>query len=543
MSTASTPWWRRAAFYQVYVRSFADGNGDGTGDIAGLRSRLPYLHALGVDAIWVNPWYRSPLHDGGYDVADYRQIDPRFGTLEEAVALIAEAEKMGMRVLVDLVPNHTSVEHRWFQEALASAPGSRERARYIFRPGKGVDGSQPPTDWESVFGGPAWTRVDDGEWYLHLFDWSQPDLDWTNDEVIEEFQDILRFWLDRRAAGFRVDVAHGLGKDLTFPDVGDRRQLVLTAVAENPDHPFWDRPEIHPIVRGWRSVLDEYPGDRMMVAEAWVANWQRLAEYLRPDEYHQAFDFEFLQAPWNAGEMRTAIESSLAGAASVGSVPTWVLSNHDVIRHPTRYGLPDGVDAKEWLVAGDRTLLDEELGLRRARAATLLMMALPGSLYLYQGEELGLHETCDLPEEVLDDPVWDRSGHTQKGRDGCRVPIPWAEDGPSFGFGSSEPWLPQPEGWGSVSVAAQDGVAGSTLEIYREALRLRSQFLTGDESIDWLDDLGGSAIGFRRGSGVACIVNMAAEPVAIRDAEVLIESVPGAVAGGMLAPDSAVWIR
>ncbi len=543
MSTPSVPWWRRASFYQVYVRSFADGDGDGTGDIAGLRSRLPYLRSLGVDAIWVNPWYRSPLHDGGYDVADYRQIDPRFGTLDEAIAFIDEAARMGIRVLVDLVPNHTSSEHVWFRAALDSAPGSPERARYIFRPGRGADGSQPPTDWESVFGGPAWTRVDDGEWYLHLFDRTQPDLDWTNPDVVTEFHDILRFWLDRGAAGFRVDVAHGLAKDQSFPDLPGDRHEVLHAVAETAGHPFWDRPEIHPIVRGWRRVLDEYPGDRMMVAEAWVANWRRLADYLRPDEYHQAFDFEFLEAGWDAGEMRAAIDSSLSGAASVDAVPTWVLSNHDVIRHPTRYGLPAGVEARQWLVGGDPTVLDEELGLRRARAATLLMMALPGSLYLYQGEELGLHEVWDLPEEVLDDPVWERSGHAQKGRDGCRVPLPWSTEGPSFGFGSGSPWLPQPGSWGAVSVQAQDGDPDSTLTLYRSALSVRTLLLTGDESLEWFELASASTLAFRRGSGVTCVVNLGESPVQIPSGEVLIESRPGAVDSGMLAADSAAWIR
>jgi alpha-glucosidase len=533
----SFPWWRHAAIYQVYIRSFADGNGDGTGDLAGLRSKLDYLAELGVDGIWVNPWYVSPLHDGGYDVADYRAIDPRFGSVDEATTLIEEARARGLRVLVDLVPNHTSSEHRWFREALDAAPGSVARDRYHFLPGKGVGGALPPTDWKSVFGGPAWTRVADGEWYLHLFDPTQPDLNWDNPEVRAEFVDILRYWLDRGAAGFRVDVAHSLAKDTTWPDVGAEEEQILESIGGD-GHPFWDRPELHEIVREWRSVLDEYPGT-MMVAEAWVGSWARLADYLRPDEYHQAFDFEFLLSRWDAGSMRQAIGESLTGASQVGSVPTWVLSNHDVVRHRTRYALPNDVTAKKWLLNGDRSLLDDATGERRARAAALLMLALPGSAYVYQGEELGLPEVHDLPTAVLDDPVWERSGHTEKGRDGCRVPIPWERDGPSCGFGGNGAWLPQPEGWGTMSAAAQAGVPGSTLELYRSALAIRREQLIDDEDLEWLD-LGDDVVAFRRGSGLTCVVNLGTEPVTLPDGDVVLAS--GAVSAAGLAPDEAAWI-
>jgi alpha-glucosidase len=535
------PWWRHAAVYQVYIRSFADGNGDGTGDIAGLRSRLPYLRDLGVDAVWINPWYVSPLHDGGYDVADYRQIDPRFGTLEDATEFIAEAGRHGIRVLVDLVPNHTSWEHRWFQEALAAEPGSPERDRYHFLPGRGADGSEPPNDWQAVFGGSAWEQVPDGEWYLHLFDISQPDLNWQNPEVRAHMLDVLRFWLDRGAAGFRVDVAHSLAKDHDYPDVGDEEETLLGAT-DISNHPFWDRDELHEIVREWRAVLDEYP-DAMMVAEAWVVNWNRLARYIRPDEYHQAFDFHFLLAPWDAPEMRTAVATSLAGAAAVGSVPTWVLSNHDVVRHPTRYGLPKDVVAKKWLLDGEKDLLDVDAGLRRARAATLLMLALPGSVYLYQGEELGLPEVHDLPVEVLDDPVWLRSGHTEKGRDGCRVPIPWETDGPSFGFGDGASWLPQPDWFGPLSAAAQAGDPTSTLEMYRSALRLRREHLVDDEDLEWLE-AGADVVAFRRGSGLVSVTNFGDEPLRLPDvapdAEVLATTAP--VFDDLLPPDSTAWL-
>ncbi len=534
------PWWRTASVYQVYIRSFADGNGDGTGDLAGLRSRLPYLDALGVDAIWVNPWYESPLLDGGYDVADYRAIHPEFGTNAEAFDFIEEAGRHGIRVLVDLVPNHTSWEHRWFREALAAPPGSPARQRYHFKEGRGASGTLPPTDWTSIFGGPAWSRVEDGEWYLHLFDPSQPDLNWDNREVRDEFEDILRFWLDHGAAGFRVDVAHALAKDQSYPDVGDEAaESALLASWAVSNHPFWDRPELHEIVRGWRRVLDAYD-DVMMVAEAWVVNRDRLAMYLRGDEYHQAFEFDLLLSPWDAEAMHSTIAASIDGAADVHAVPTWVLSNHDVVRHATRYGLPAEVDPTEWLLDGDRSLLDRELGLQRARAATLALLGLPGSVYLYQGEELGLHEVVDLPTEVLEDPVWERSGHTQKGRDGCRVPIPWTVDGDSAGFGSNGSWLPQPDGWGMMSVEAQDGVEGSTLEFYRDALAARREHMVGDTELTWID-LGDDILAYRRGSGVTCIVNMGAEGVEVPDGEIVVRS--GEIDGRTLPPDHAVWLR
>jgi alpha-glucosidase len=534
-NASSGPWWRNAVVYQVYIRSFADGNADGIGDIAGLRSRLPYLRDLGVDAIWVNPWYPSPLHDGGYDVADYRDINPAFGTLDEATGLIADARAMGMRVLVDLVPNHTSSEHLWFQEALHAPPGSPARRRYHFRPGKGPSGDHPPTNWNSVFGGSAWTRVPDGEWYLHLFDPTQPDLNWSNPAVRAEFRDILRFWLDRGAAGFRVDVAHSLTKDMTWPDLGDDEEAHSTL---DGDHPHWDRTEVHEIVREWRAVLDEYP-DTMMVAEAWVANWDRLAAYVRHDEYHQAFDFDFLEQPWDATAMRTSIEESIAGATRVGSIPTWVLSNHDVVRTATRYALPNDAVAKDWLLDGDRDLLDEDAGLRRARAAALLMLALPGSAYLYQGEELGLPEAHDLPIEVLDDPVWLRSANTRKGRDGCRVPLPWTSHGPSFGFGDDGAWLPQPAHWADYAGSSQDDVQGSTLELYRAALYLRRHHLAEDEELAWLD-LGEHVVAFRRGSGVVCVVNFGEDPVTLPAGEVLVASHD--LFGDQLPGDAAVWL-
>jgi alpha-glucosidase len=534
--SSSVPWWRNAVVYQVYLRSFADGNGDGTGDIAGLRSRLPYLRDLGVDALWVNPWYESPLNDGGYDVADYRSINPEFGTLEQATDLIAEANRVGLRVLVDLVPNHTSSQHVWFREALASSPGSPARARYHFLPGKGQEGAEPPNDWRSVFGGSAWSRVPDGEWYLHLFDPTQPDLNWENTEVRAEFRDVLRFWMDRGAIGFRVDVAHGLAKDPTYTDVGEEEEL-LAMPSDTTNHPFWDRTALHEVVREWRRVLDEYPGS-VMIAEAWVPDWERLAAYLRPDEYHQVFNFHFLLAPWARDRLRESIATALDAVSDQGALPTWVLSNHDVVRHPTRYGLPQDVDARAWLLDGDRGLLDAELGTKRARAAIMLMLGLPGSVYLYQGEEFGLPEVHDLPVEVLDDPVWEKSGKTMKGRDGSRVPLPWSVDGSSFGFGADGSWLPQPEGWGRLSSEAQAGTDGSMLELYRAAIRLRRELMADDETLEWLD-LGPDVLAFRRGSGVVVTVNFGPRVLVVPGSRVVLAS--GDLVDGLVPSDTTVW--
>jgi alpha-glucosidase len=552
--------------YQIYVRSFADGNGDGTGDIAGMRQRLGYLQRLGVDALWINPWYRSPLRDGGYDVADYREINEQFGTTAEAEQFIAEAADHGIRVLVDLVPNHSSSEHAWFRAAVASPPGSPERARYHFLDGRGADGELPPNNWRSVFGGSAWTRVDDGQWYLHLFDESQPDVNWEHPDVVDEFEAVMRFWLDRGAAGFRIDVAHSLVKAPGYPDVtpavraasevgrpddsddpsagvGVVAALDVAAVvndgrARAEPLPYFDRDEIHPIVRRWRRLLDEYDGDRMMVAEAWV-DAERRPLYLRPDEYHQAFDFDLLTAAWSAEEFERIIAESVRSASAVGSNPTWVLSNHDVVRHATRYGLPAGVDPALWLLDGPHGALDAELGLRRARAAAMVTFALPGSAYVYQGDELGLPEAWDLPLDALQDPIWHDSDHTVKGRDGCRVPIPWEPSGPSLGFGEGGSWLPQPPEYAGLAASVQEGDPDSTLTLYRSALQLRRERLVDAHDFE-LVDLGHDVLAFRRGSGFVCVANMGAQPVALPDGDILLAS--GPLSDGSLPPDTTVWI-
>jgi alpha-glucosidase len=545
--TDPTPWWRDAVVYQIYIRSFADGDGDGVGDIAGMRSRLAYLRDLGVDAVWVNPWFRSPMVDGGYDVADYRQIDPLFGTLDDALRFIEDAHAHGIKVLLDIVPNHTSDQHPWFREALASPPGSPARGRYIFREGKGRDGAEPPTDWPSVFGGPAWTRVTEvdgrpGQWYLHLFAPEQPDLDWTCPEVADEFDSILRFWYDLGVDGFRIDVAHGLVKDPTFPDLRGASPKSLV----HPG-PYWDQDGVHDIYRRWRAIADEY-GDRPFVAEVFVSSAERLARYVRPDELHTAFDFRFLQAPWDAAGLRTAIDANLRGLAPMGAPPTWVLSNHDQTRHVTRYGRPRTAEIGIVAAAGeDRPEpppSDIELGRRRARAALLLMLALPGTTYLYQGEELGLEEVEDIPEGLLQDPTWLRSGHTIRGRDGCRVPLPWSGAAPPFGFGpeGTTPWLPQPERWRDRTVEAETGDPASFLELYRTALRLRREHLGFRGSgMAWLpspDDV----LRFDRPGGVETVVNLGSTSIELPAGRpVLLASEP-LPESGELPPDTAVWL-
>ncbi|WP_274557720.1 glycoside hydrolase family 13 protein [Streptomyces spiramyceticus] len=493
--TAQRGWWRDAVIYQVYVRSFADSNGDGIGDLRGIRDRLPHVAALGADAVWLTPFYASPQADGGYDVADYRVVDPLFGSLDDAAELISTAHELGLRVIVDVVPNHTSDQHAWFRAALAedAAPaegterdGGAARERYHFRPGRGADGELPPNDWESVFGGPAWTRTRDGAWYLHLFAPQQPDLNWRNPEVHEEFDSILRFWLGLGVDGFRIDVAHGMVKAEGLPDIGSREQAKMIG---SQVLPFFDQDGVHDIHRGWRRLLDSYAGERIGVAEAWAPSPERLALYVRPDELHQAFNFQFLNCPWDATAMHAVIDASLAATASVGAPTTWVLSNHDVVRHLTRYG------------AGD-----DALGLRRARAAALLMLALPGSAYLYQGEELGLPEVTVLPDDVRQDPSFFRSNGQDGLRDGCRVPMPWSGGEPPYGFGPAGSWLPQPDTWKSLTVEAQTGDPLSTLELYRSALALRRELPgLGDGEMEWQESAEG-LLTFTR-PGFACTLN------------------------------------
>ncbi|MER7174970.1 glycoside hydrolase family 13 protein [Streptomyces mesophilus] len=512
MTQHTADWWRDAVIYQVYPRSFADANGDGMGDLEGVRSRLPYLRELGVDAVWLSPFYASPQADAGYDVADYRAVDPMFGTVEHAEALIRDAHELDLRIIVDVVPNHSSDQHEWFKRAVKEGPDSPLRGRYHFRAGRGTDGELPPNDWESIFGGPAWTRTTNpdgspGEWYLHLFAPEQPDFNWDHPAVADEFRSILRFWLDLGVDGFRVDVAHGLVKADGLPDIGGRDQLKLLG---NAAMPFFDQDGVHEIYRSWRRVLDEYPGERIAVAEAWTPTVDRTALYVRPDELHQAFNFQYLATYWDAAALREVIDTSLAAMRPVGAPATWVLSNHDVTRHATRFANPAGLGTQL------RTPGDRELGLRRAHAATLLMLALPGSAYVYQGEELGLPDVTDLPDEARQDPSFFRAAGQDGFRDGCRVPIPWTRDGSSYGFGAGGSWLPQPSQWAELSVEAQSGDEGSTLELYRGALALRRSHpgLGAGESVQWLPAPEG-VLAFAREGGFVCTANTTGEPVRI----------------------------
>lgn len=543
VSAPGTEWWRTAVIYQIYPRSFADGNGDGIGDLAGITARLESLRDLGVDAIWLSPFFTSPQNDAGYDVADYCDVDPIFGTLDDFDIMLSRAHALGIRVIVDLVPNHSSDQHAWFQAALAAAPGSAERARYMFRDGTGPDGAAPPNNWESVFGGPAWTRVTEadgtpGQWYLHLFDSSQPDFDWTNPEVWDEFRRVLRFWLDRGVDGFRVDVAHGLIKDQDLPDfsvVEGSDSMGAASVAS----PYWGRDEVHEVYRDWHRVLAEYDGDRALCAEAWLPTIEQTALWVRPDEMHQAFNFHFLSADWQPEQLRSVIDDSLRAYAAVGAPSTWVLSNHDVVRHASRLALigehPQGYGV------GPNTpgKPDPATGLRRARAASTLMLALPGSAYIYQGEELGLPEAMELPDEARQDPTWARTNGERYGRDGCRVPIPWAADAPAFGFNDTgESWLPQPAEWAAFARDAEADDPDSTLTLYRTLIAERRERGLGTGTFEWDDRFGPGTLAFRRGE-LGVMANFGEAAVDLGDVRVIASSEP--LTGSRVPQDVTVW--
>ncbi|MFS8099480.1 glycoside hydrolase family 13 protein [Lentzea alba] len=513
-------WWRDAVFYQVYVRSFADSNGDGVGDLDGIRSRLGYLELLGVDALWLTPFYRSPMADHGYDVADPRDVDPLFGDLAAFDRLVTDAHEHNIRVTVDLVPNHTSDLHEWFQEALQAGPGSMERSRYIFREGRGFDGSQPPNNWVSVFGGPAWTRVPDGQWYLHLFAPEQPDLNWDHPEVRADLEHTLRFWLDRGVDGFRIDVAHGMAKPEGLPDMEIHAQAP-GVLSDDAHDPRFDNDGVHEIHRMIRKVMDGYPGT-MAVGEIWVKDDERFAAYVRPDELHLGFNFRLVEAGFDADAVRSAIEHSLGAVALSGTPATWTLSNHDVVRHVTRYG-------------------GGALGEQRARAMTLVELALPGVIYLYNGEELGL-PNVELPDWALQDPTWERSGHTERGRDGCRVPIPWEGTTPPFGFSTAvNTWLPQPNEWDHLTAEAQLEDPGSMLSLYREALEHRkSNAGFAGEELEWYGAPPGCFAFRRKGGGLICALNTSGASVPLPPGQVLLSS--GPMDGDQLPPDTAVWL-
>jgi alpha-glucosidase len=532
----SAPWWKEATIYQIYPRSFFDSNGDGEGDLPGIISKLEYVKALGVDAIWLSPFYTSPNKDGGYDVADPRDVDPRFGSLEDAKKLIKVAHSLNLRVLIDVVPNHFSDQHLWFQEALKAGPGSTERSRFHFYDAN-PDGT-PPNNWISLFGGPSWTQVEDGQFYLHLFDSSQPDLNWENPEVAADYEKTLRFWLDLGVDGFRIDVAHGLVKEdvlKNHPDpqgLSDALRLDMPMEAERrnallPTVPYFDRQGVHEIYRQWRKIFDSY-GDRevMAVAEAWVHPPINATKYVRPDELHQVFNFDLLDAPFNSQHLYDVINRSIELMKAVEALPTWALSNHDSPRVASRIG--------------------EE----QARALALFVFGLPGSCYIYAGQELGLPDGF-IPDEARQDPIYVRTKGVQKGRDGARVPLPWNGESAPFGFTSGTPWLPMQDVWKEFSIAIQDAQPHSSLNLYRNAMALRAEFLINSGQITWLQSplhgaKGSSLLAFQR-KGVSVYMNLDTSVAEVEIVgRVLISSkeISDGQAGKiMIPPVSTLWIH
>jgi len=546
---AERPWWRDAVTYQIYIRSYADSNGDGKGDVEGIRSRLPYLKALGINAIWITPWYPSPQNDHGYDVANYMDIEPDYGTLDHAQELINEAHSLGIRFIVDIVPNHSSDQHAWFQEALLSAPGSAARNRYVFRDGKGDNGDIPPNDWEAVFGGSAWQRIVEadgklGQWYLHLFAESQPDFNWENPEVRAHFAEVLRFWLDRGVDGFRIDVAHGMVKEAGLPDVKAKSKML-----DKDARPYWNQPGVHEIYREWRKIFDSYPGDRMGVAEAWVPV-ESLPLYLRPDELANSFNFQFLDSKWDAKILKKNIKETFKNLEGTGAPASWVYENHDVTRKVNRFdrNLGGGGVSNPKERYGNIKKFSIARGTQRAAAGALLMLALPGGAYIYQGEELGLPEVTNIPKDRLEDPRWRMSGFTDPGRDGCRVPIPWTEssDG-AHGFSTrgslstDDAWLPQPKGWGSFAVDKQEKNPNSMLWLYRKALKIRqNEEGLGDGDLEWIK-AGKKVIAFSRPGDFQCWVNFGKTVKIPKGSKVILSSQP--LKGRNLPKDTAVWFK
>jgi alpha-glucosidase len=422
------PWWKGAVVYQIYPRSFRDTDGDGIGDLDGIRSRLDHLSELGVDAIWLSPIFPSPMADYGYDVADYCDIDPLFGTLETFDALLDDCHRRNIKVILDWVPNHTSNRHPWFEEARSSRAAAK-RDWYVWHDGTP---DRPPNNWKAAFGGDAWTWDETtGQWYLHLFLPEQPDLNWRNPEVVEAMHGTLRFWLDRGVDGFRIDVVHGLVKAAGLPDMPEGRQW---------SQDRFDEPATHAVIRQVRRLVDSYPGDRMIVGEVYILSTAQVAAfYGAGDELHLAFNFPPLYAPWDAAAWQKRIDRVVEEFDPVGGWPTWVLSNHDNPRHRTRYG---GSEA-------------------RARAAAVLLLTLRGTPFLYAGEELGLEDAVIPPDREVD----------PGGRDGCRAPIPWTG---AAGHGwRGDPWLPWPPEAARRHAQAERDDPSSIFHLYRRLLAAR----------------------------------------------------------------------
>ncbi len=530
-------WWRSGVIYQIYPRSFADGNGDGMGDLKGITQRLTHLKDLGVDAVWLSPFYRSPQKDAGYDVSDYVSVDPLFGTLDDFDEMVEEAHRLSLRVMIDLVPNHTSSEHEWFQKALKAAPGSKERSYYHFKDGRGKNGELPPNNWLSMFGGPAWTRVEDGQWYVHLFDSSQPDLNWENPTVRQEFENILRFWLDRGVDGFRVDQPHAMAKAEGLPDHPYVEEAGAGFIEGRENPPMWFQDSVHEIFRDWRKILDSYPGDRAMCGEAYVLPLSFMALWVRPDEFHQTFNFRFLDAGWDRGKLVSAIDESFEAFDGVGAPSTWVLNNHDVLRHVSRFGGDYGRTTASDGVGPNNPQPDNVAGLQKARAATLFMLGLPGASYLYQGEELGLPDHTTIADEHRQDPTFFRTNGQRVGRDGCRVPLPWEMGNASNGFSQTgKAWLPQPESYAALARDQQVEKPGSTLTMYQQALKLRGELKLGEGSFDWVSK--NDVLSYQNGN-VRVVHNFSNQPVKL-DGDLLLSSMP--LAAGHLLPNDTAWV-
>ena len=547
-SIPSPKWWQEAVIYQIYPRSFADGNGDGIGDLVGTTARLESLASLGIDAIWFSPFFKSPQKDAGYDVADYKTIDPIFGTNEEFDTLLAKAKTLGLRIIVDIVPNHSSDQHELFQAALKAAPGSAEREMYVFRDGKGENGELPPNNWESVFGGNAWTRITEpdgtpGQWYLHIFDSSQPDFNWENQKVRQFFLDVLAFWLDKGVDGFRIDVAHGLVKEVGLPDVKVAATHVTGEKDRETEHPFWGQDGVHEIIRGWRELLNTYE-DRAMCAEAWVLPLSRMAKWVRPDEYHQTFNFGYLETPWEREPLEKVVRESLEEFGKVGAPSTWVLSNHDTIRHTSKYGVPN-IPMHGTGIGPESEQPDEALGLRKARAASAFMLGLPGGAYIYQGEELGLPEHTMLEGKYRQDPTWFRTNGERVGRDGCRVPLPWeANGGASFGFNQTgKSWLPAPESFKRYARDAQEGVPGSTLELYKQLIKERKAFALGSGEFRFAPEYSSKSTLAYINNGILVISNFGPDSVNVPAGELLVTTQHDLTIEGVLEHDQTAWIK
>nr|WP_231391961.1 glycoside hydrolase family 13 protein [Arthrobacter sp. 35W] len=546
--SANEHWSRSSVIYQIYPRSFRDLNGDGIGDLPGITAELHHLAALGVDAVWLSPFFTSPQRDAGYDVSDYCDVDPLFGTLADFDALVSRAAVLNLRVIVDLVPNHCSSEHPLFAAALAAPAGSTERELFIFRDGLGASGELPPNDWESHFGGSAWTRTADadggpGQWYLHLFDSSQPDFNWDSPRVHAEFERILRFWLDRGVDGFRVDVAHALVKAQGLPNWGGRADGGSSKGFPGHRAPMFGQPALHDIYRQWRKVLAEYGQDKILCAEANVDPLDRLADWVRPDEMHQAFNFPYLNAEFSAPSLRAVVDASLGSLGRVGAPSTWVLSNHDVVRHVSRLGLdgqlPRGGDG---IGPGD-VQPNLELGRRRAAASSLFMLGLPGGAYLYQGEELGLPDHTTLDHGHRQDPTFGRTGGERIGRDGCRVPLPWRAEDTNVGFSSEgTPWLPFPKSWRALARDVQAADDRSHLALYTGALALRRDLRLGAGSLAWAERYcSDSSLAYLNGNTLV-VLNTSGAPMDLPAGDVLIRSDSSAAPTDQLNSGETIWL-